>query len=161
SQLHCTPAAAAPSRPPGQRIAVLVSGLSSTSRHPGITRLDTRKLGYADRDVAVFSYRGGQAPRPRPLPRIDRPRFRAQDSTGDLREATDRLRALLALIRYRNPGVAVDLIGHSQGGVIARAAVAGTDPGDPRQPAVANLITIGSPHRGANLATGAAAIGLS
>jgi hypothetical protein len=160
-QRHCTPRTVRAPRLRQRHIAVLVGGFSSTSTDSAVGDLDTRALGYADRDVAVFSYAGGQAPGRRHLPGVDARRYGVADSEGDLRVAAVQLRALLALVRYRNPGVPVDLIGFSQGGVVARAAVAGTDPTDPRQPKVANLIAIGSPFHGANLATGAVAMRLS
>lgn len=146
-QRRCTPAeTAAPTRPATGRIAVLVAGFGSNNGGD-VEDVDTDALGYAD--TLVFSYAGGDvATNP----------YTAEDSSGDLFVAAERLRDLLADIRRRRPGVTVDVIAHSQGGVVAREALAGTSRFDPRLPVVANLVTLGSPHHGADLATAGAAI---
>lgn len=157
-QAGCTPPGVPPRRPPGRRIAVLVSGYESTSSNSAVLEVDTRALGYDDHDVAVFSYAGGQSPGIRRLDGIAPRPFDTDDANGDPTRSAARLRALLASVRASRPGVPVDVIAFSHGGVVARAAVAGTDPRDPRQPRVDNLVTLGSPHHGTNLATGAAAL---
>lgn len=160
-QAGCTPRSVRPRRPRRRRIAVLVGGFGSTSTHGGVLDLPTRALGYADHDVAVFSYAGGQIGGRRHIDGIDVAAYGQRQANGDLRASAKRLRQVLVRIRSRNPGVPVDLIGFSQGGVVARAALADSDGSDPREPKVANLITIGAPHHGAQVATGLAAVGAS
>jgi pimeloyl-ACP methyl ester carboxylesterase len=141
-QATCTPAdTPVPPPPTERRIVVLVGGLGSTTDHAAVLATDTDALGYdARRDVVRFSYRPGGGP--------STPR----DSEGDLDEAAQRLAAQIRAIAAANPGVAVDVIAHSQGGLVARAAVVlhGARP--------ALLATLGTPHHGADLAT--AAVGL-
>lgn len=163
SQSGCTPATAAPPPPrPGRHIAVLVGGLGSSSGDAAVLDVDTRALGYADGDVAQFSYRGGQSPGRRSLAGVATTRYAPADSQGDIRRAARRLRALLEAIRKEQPGVPVDVIAHSQGGVVARLALGEDgDRLDPRLPTVANLVTLGTPHHGADLATANEAIGTS
>jgi triacylglycerol esterase/lipase EstA (alpha/beta hydrolase family) len=52
----------------------------------------------------------------------------------------------------RHPDAAVDIIAHSQGGIIARTFLASTRAWDPRIPRVEHLVTFATPHRGAPLA---------
>ena len=54
--------------------------------------------------------------------------------------------------RYTSRNVPVDIVGHSMGGLIARAALQGTSTGAPNFSAplrVEDLVTIGTPHAGA------------
>jgi hypothetical protein len=50
--------------------------------------------------------------------------------------------------------VPIDVIAHSQGGVVARLGVVEAGAGGRLPPTVENLVTIGTPHQGAPLATG-------
>jgi Peptidase family M23/PGAP1-like protein len=161
AQSGCTPRGDAPAKPVGRRIAVLVGGFGSSSDEASIADLDTGALGYADGDVARFSYRGGQVAGGRGMRGIARSDYDEADANADLRTSARRLRELLEDIRIAHPGVPVDVIGHSQGGVVARAALAGAEANDPRLASVASLITIGAPHHGADLATGAQWLGTS
>jgi hypothetical protein len=163
SQRRCTSPERAPPPAPGRgRIAVLVAGLGSTSEHASIHELDTTALGYAPDQVAIFSYAGGQTGGDRALSGVPVNRYSADQANGDLEAAARRFRELLVSIRLAHPGMAVDVLAHSQGGLVARAALG--EPGDatdPRLPRVAHVVTLGSPHRGADLATANAALGLS
>jgi hypothetical protein len=124
--------------------------------------VDTRALGYADGDVGQFSYGGGQAPGDRSLAGVPTTTYDVDDSEGDLRVAADRFRRLLEDVRVAHPGVPVDVIAHSQGGVVVRAALGEEgDALDPRLPPIEHVITLGSPHHGADLATANAGLGTS
>jgi hypothetical protein len=160
----CTdPATAVPS-PPGRRIMVLVAGFGSSSGPMGVDAVDASSLGYAPDDVLRLSYRGGRTPPPtgtsgtgalRGLRVSD---YSARDALGDLPTAAQHLVDLLADVAAAAPGVPIDVVAHSQGGVVARLALAGA--GEERNLAaeVANLVTLGSPHHGADLATAGAAL---
>jgi hypothetical protein len=162
SQAGCTPAAVRPRKRPRRHLAVLVGGLGSVSGHAAVLDVDTRALGYDDGDVAQFSYRGGQAPGRRHLDGVDTTTYGRADSEGDIRVAAARLRSLLESVRASHPGVPVDLIAHSQGGIVVRAALGEDgDAHDPRLPRIDHVITLGTPHHGADLATADAALGTS
>ncbi|HEX4905030.1 MAG TPA: peptidoglycan DD-metalloendopeptidase family protein [Acidimicrobiales bacterium] len=148
-QRDCTPADVPPPSAPGRdRIAVLVAGLNSTMGGGAVMRIDTGALGYLPERVVQYSYVGGQA------------EYDARDTHQDIRISGDRLRALLQDIARTHPGVPVDLIAHSQGGLVVRAAVTGADHWDPTMPTIANVVTLGTPHHGAVAATAANAIGV-
>lgn len=136
---QCTPAGPAPPRPPGRRRVVLVAGLGSSSREASVYHVDTAALGYAGADVVRFSYRGGTTE--------ERP-YDAADTQADLRLSGRRLRALLDRMAADDPSTPIDVIAHSQGGLVARIAL-----GDRPPAAVEHLVTLASPHQGADLAT--------
>lgn len=159
----CTPSDTSP--PPlgtARRIMVQVAGLGSTSGAgpPGagptggaVFDVDASSLGYQPDDVVRFSYRGGSTAENG---------YEPVDTTVDLRDSARRLNLLLADIAQVNPGVPIDIVAHSQGGLVARWAITDeSDGGDPRQPEVSNLVTLGTPHHGSNAATTAAMLGHS
>jgi len=161
---RCTPPEVPPPPPSGRRILVLVGGLGSTSESASVASVDHAALGYAPGDVVRFSYAGGVVPSPSTSPdlaALPTTTYTSADSQQDLDLAADRLEQLLLSLAASAPGVPVDVVGHSQGGVVARVAV--TDLADhgslPAQ--VRTLVTLGSPHQGADLATAVAAAEVS
>jgi hypothetical protein len=152
----CTPASVAVPRPAGRRIAVVVSGFGTGSGGNSAWELPTDVLGYAPADVVRFSYAGGRAPDgaapPDPssagLAGIEQREFTGGDSQQDLRVSADRLAALLAEVSAREPGVPIDVIAHSQGGVVSRLALDRSAREGRVPPAVETLVTLGSPHGG-------------
>lgn len=135
----CTPAGTRAPRPQGRRLAVLVSGLASTSDGGGAFTVRTEELGYDDGDVHRFSYRAATT--------AERS-FGAAETQGDIAAAGGRLRAVLEDLQERHPGVPIDVIAHSQGGLVARSALGPAAP-----PAVETLVTLATPHGGSDLAT--------
>jgi hypothetical protein len=135
--------------PPNDNVAVAIAGISSKTRggvEADIYETGPEILGYPPERVYRFSYRGVAGPR---LHRT----YTRQDTYGDLRVAAGRLRDLLERIRRRHPDRGVDLIAHSQGGVVARIfleAMART--WDQALPPVEHLVTFATPHTGAPLA---------
>ena len=137
-------------RPPNDNIAVAVAGIGSKTEgrdqadmyHPG-----PGYLGYPDERTYLFSYRGPSGPDLHE----DYPRT---DTYGDLRAAARGLARLLRAIASKHPGTDVDLIAHSQGGVVARTYLTrfagGSVPGLPR---VEHFVTLATPHTGAPIAT--------
>lgn len=136
---NCTPADRPAPPPKGRRIAVLVAGLVSTSDRAGVFAVRTDELGYAADDVHRFSYRAATT--------AERA-YDAGETQRDIAESGRRLRALLEDLEERNPGVPIDVIAHSQGGLVARSALGRSAP-----PAVRTLVTLATPHNGADLAT--------
>jgi len=107
--------------------------------------LDTRALGYHDDEVAYFSYApGGGA-------------YSPAQTHGDLRRAGLGLAEQLKRMQREHPGREVDLIAHSQGGVVVDVFLRDYyDAGDPEYPPIGTVVTLSSPHEGAPLATAAA-----
>lgn len=135
-QQGCTPPDVQPPPPTGRRLAVLVAGLWSATGRGAVLDVDTGALGYAPGDVTQFSYRSDG-------------RYHPSDTQAGIEPAAVLLAEQVRRLQRANPGVPVDLIAHSQGGLVARAALAGGLQ-------VANLVTLGTPHQGADLATAAA-----
>ncbi len=139
---HCTPRSVDPPPAPAaasRRIAVLVGGLGSSTGSASILDVDVAALGYAPDDVSQFSYRDGDS-------------YEPADTFGDIRASGERLARDVAAIRAANPGVPVDVLAHSEGGLVARSALVNSNM------QVATLVTLATPHEGADLATAGAAI---
>ncbi|HVM08152.1 MAG TPA: peptidoglycan DD-metalloendopeptidase family protein [Acidimicrobiales bacterium] len=143
-QQDCTPiheAAAAPSaKAPGgesrRRIALLVGGLGSATGKAAILDVDTKALGYDDRDVVQFSYRGDARP------------YGAEDTKQDIGMSAERLAGTIRRLHDRHPDALIDVLAHSQGGLVTRTALARHE-----LPGVATVVTLGTPHGGNRLAT--------
>ncbi len=152
-RLDCTPEGAPQPRLPARHLAVLVGGLGSSSGNAAIDDLDTAALGYSEADVSRFSYLGAST---------DVMPYQPTDTTADLRHSARLLREYLQTVAAEHPGVPIDVIGHSQGGIVAREALTNEFDGlDPRLPTISSLVTLASPHQGADLATAGTMIGLT
>lgn len=159
-QRDCTAPSALPRspRPTERRLLVLVGGLGSTSTRASIDDVDARALGVSPSDVVRFSYAGGRVPDDTDssdLADIATHRYEAADTHGDLGVAAARLDTFLHEVARAAPGVPIDVVAHSQGGVVARLAVARAAAADRLPAEVATLATIASPLDGADLATAA------
>ena len=92
-------------------------------------------------------------------------RFVTQDKLAGTPFAEDaalkqRRADLLARLAAENPGVPIDIVAHSQGGLVARSALTEEgEPTDPRLPPINALVTLGTPHLGAPVATGLTMLG--
>jgi hypothetical protein len=147
----CTPPAVATPRLQERHLAVLVGGLGSTSDDNAVDHVDKAALGYAKSDVVRFSYNGGT---------VDENKYAATDTTIDIHESARRLRDLLERLQAEHPGVPIDIIAHSQGGIVARTALTDeVDGADPRLPAVASLVMLGTPNQGDPTATALTMVG--
>lgn len=132
--------------PPNDNVVVVVNGLGSSSDGPtdtGLYRHAVDLLRYPADRVYLFSYAGMDGPR------LHRP-YRPAATFGDLTVAATKLHALLRAIAVRHPGTDVDLLAHSQGGLVARVFLqrlaTAWAPGVPR---VDHLVTLATPHTGA------------
>ncbi|KAA0234689.1 MAG: hypothetical protein JJLCMIEE_02254 [Acidimicrobiales bacterium] len=147
-----------PATPPEQRrIAVLVAGIGSSSESAAVDDIDTAQLGYEPGDVVRFSYRGGVVPDGSDgiaLSSVNS--YGPADTHGDLRESARRLAELVREIASTVPGVPIDLLAHSQGGVVSRLAI--EERGVVQAMGGGVLVTIGAPLQGADLATIAVAL---
>ncbi|MDQ3941240.1 MAG: peptidoglycan DD-metalloendopeptidase family protein [Actinomycetota bacterium] len=130
--------------PPNPNIAVAVAGITSKTAGGIDARIyedGPASLGYPADRIYRFSYAGIDGPR------LHRPYART-DTYVDLRLAAERLRSLLAAIHRRHPTDDVDLIAHSQGGVVARLYLERFATAASALPHVDHLVTFSSPHRG-------------
>jgi hypothetical protein len=153
----CTPLLAPPPPPGARRLAILVAGLGSSSSNAAVADVDTAALGYAPSDVARFSYAGGRVPSPAAGPAfaaVPVHEYGPRDTVGDIDEAAQRLAAVLRAVVHDTPdGVPVDVIAHSQGGLVTRAALARLAVTDPDVVARLGVVaTLATPHQGAELA---------
>jgi hypothetical protein len=138
---------------------VLVGGLgSSSTTTKGIGAVPTAALGYASGDVVRFSYTGGRAPTTAAvapeLEQIPTNDYGPRDTVGDLEEAGHRLAALLVDMAGAVPdGAPIDVLAHSQGGLVTRVALHDLELQHPDALAhIHVVVTMGSPHHGADLA---------
>jgi hypothetical protein len=138
-------------RRPGYAVApnwhhlVLLPGLNSADG----MGLDPAFLGYAGADATIFSYTGCE-----PTPTGCQPRpYQSVDTHHGIDRAARDLRDLLRELQRAQPGRPVDLVGHSQGGVVADHYLRHYhDPLDPTLPPIGNLVTFAAPFGGAPLA---------
>jgi alpha-beta hydrolase superfamily lysophospholipase len=120
-----------------------VAGIDSHTRDSGATLgIPVDDLGYDAGEVTYFSYAA------------DGGRYDAHDTYRPLIDSARLLAAQLREQQRRDPGREVDLIAHSQGGVVALAFLKLVyEPGDPAYPPLGTVITLSSPLEGAPLAT--------
>ncbi len=147
AQDKCTSDGSAPSSPlaslgSGHRL-MAVGGINSASdAKTGATfGLDTSALGYLKGEVEWFSYAS------------DGGAYQPGDTYADLRGKALLLRDQLREMQREQPGVEVDLIAHSQGGVVVDVFMQLVyDPTDRSLPPLGTVATLSSPHQGAPLA---------
>lgn len=159
----CTGGDIAAEVPPGPRVALLVAGLGSSSDHGAIDDVDVAALGYDPGDVLRFSYSGGRVPGGAALhpslAAIDAAPYVAADTNADVVEQGRALADLVQEVAAARPGVPVDLYAHSLGGVVTRVALLELSQRPGGLDALGTVVTIGTPHQGADLATAAVAAG--
>ena len=137
--------------PPNPNHLVLLPGLATSSANEV---LDAAHLGYDPRSVTAFSYAGredgaGEAEDPR----RDQLPYGPEHTWSGPAPAAALLAEQLRTQAAREPGRAVDLIGHSMGGlVILHYLLDHHDPYDPSLPPIGHVVMIGSPLRGSDLA---------
>lgn len=158
----CT-AGPAPERPAaagGRRVAVTVGGLGSSSDPDTIDELQTDVLGYAPGDVVRFSYRGGRVPAPTEEASTALPitRYAAADTGEDPLVVARRLADLVEELATEDPEATIDIYGHSLGGVVTRLALLELEQRGVDLDRIGLVATLGSPHRGADLATAVRAV---
>ena len=128
-------------------LVMAVGGIDSSSRGPDRPSfgLDVDALGYLPDEVHWFSYAA------------DGGAYTKADTHGDLRIAAKRLAAQLRAVDAAEPGREVDLVAHSQGGVVVEQFLRFEyDASDPSFPPIGTVVTLSSPHDGAPIATSVA-----
>ena len=132
--------------PPNDNVVIAVAGIGSKTVGPDAADMyhpGPRFFGYEPNKTYLFSYRGAGGSR------LHRD-YERTDTYGDIEHAAARLGELVQAVGRKHPGADIDLIAHSQGGIVARTYLArrasGRFVGGPR---VAHLVTLASPHTGA------------
>lgn len=124
---------------------MIVAGLDSSITDGGRSSpLPADALGYETGEVSYYSYArdGGD--------------YKPADTEGSIRTAARRLGAQLRALERREPGREVDLLGHSQGGVIVAEFLTHVyDAGDPSYPPLGTAVALASPFGGTPIATAA------
>lgn len=146
--------------PPNNNIVVAIAGIgSSTKVRDGkivpaatIYEMDWGSLGYKPEQIYNFSYkgvenRGGDGPY-----RLHAP-YSKEDTYKDIADAAVVLAEQVHEVRAKNPEKRVDLVAHSQGGLVAQYFISFlSDPDDTDSLQLDHFVTIASPHRGADAA---------
>ena len=136
--------------PPNDNIVVLIPGISSQTPGDGNSHVAfglPTALGYPRERTYFFSYEGSDD--------SDlHERYGRVATNQSIRSAAGKLATMLIRVARRHPGSDVDLIGHSQGGLIARALLDQTaDAWQRGLPRIDHLLTISTPHDGTHLAS--------
>jgi len=138
-------------------LVILVAGFGSASTPgSGVDTVDLASAGIASDHVMRFSYRGGKTPTSTgaAFSSLDTTTYTSLDSQAPLEDISSRLADTIAAVAAANPGAPIDVIGHSQGGVVAlRGVQLAHDRG--QLPDGVHVVTIASPHQGDTIATGA------
>ena len=128
---------------PNDNVAISIGGMGEAWGRDAPGKIDrlAARLGYAEGRSYVLSYSD------------DPNAYDRSDTFGDLRSAARRLDQLLQRVAVTFPGAEVDILAHSQGGLVARyyLATAGAR-FNVRRPRVEHVVTFASPHQGAPLA---------
>ncbi|MDP9022632.1 MAG: peptidoglycan DD-metalloendopeptidase family protein, partial [Actinomycetota bacterium] len=139
--------------PPNPNHVIGVAGLGSRSGGKTKKPLDLTHLGYDPQDVTYFSYAGRRPGAPADGSG-DQLSYGPQHTFLGVERAARRLRDQLRAHARANPGQAVDLVGHSMGGIVVlHYLLTLHDPANPTLPPVAHAVTLASPVQGADLAT--------
>lgn len=145
---ECTPSSSAvPEAPAERRILVVVGGLGSHDGDGLIAEIAPDSLGYDDGDVVRFSYDGGAVPGTGQGLGLAERGYDAEHTEVGVRHSAAELDALLAQIREAAPGVPIDIVAHSMGGVVTREVIGSPGTG------VDRVVTLATPHRGADVAS--------
>lgn len=133
-------------RAPNDNIALAVAGLGSRTAgglSAAIYERGVEQLGFPKDRTYHFSYEGTGGPR------LHEP-YEPAATLGAIDLAARKLEEQLELVARLHPGRDVDLIAHSQGGIVARTFLQSRARSwNPRLPRVAHLVTFSSPHQGA------------
>jgi hypothetical protein len=157
----CTPGGhGVPAVDASGRIAVLVAGHGSASASAAIDDVHLDEVGYQASDVLRYSYGGGRVPDPEgrldpALSGIAARPYGPADTHGDLEAEGRALADLVEDVAAARPGATIDLYAHSQGGIVARLAIAELARRPGGLAVLGHVITMGTPHDGADLATAA------
>ena len=134
--------------PPEPHRLMAVAGIDSRTGRDGHTfGLDLAAIGVRERDVTWYSY----AP--------DGGAYTREATESDLRLAARRLAEQMRALFAADPDRPVDVVAHSQGGVVVDWFLTHQYDRHPeRYPPLTTVVTLSSPHRGAPLASAVGAL---
>jgi hypothetical protein len=162
SRRECTRASAVVPPMRTRHAAVLVGGLGSSSTNAAADDVDTDALGYRPDDVVRYSYNGGRIPpldgRGATFAALPEHAYGLRDTFGDIFLEGEQFADFIEAIVAEQPGMPIDVIAHSQGGLVSRRGLEVLeDRHGPRWVLdhVNLYATIASPHRGSDVATAA------
>jgi triacylglycerol esterase/lipase EstA (alpha/beta hydrolase family) len=150
SRSDCVDDTAAPPGGGGSGHLVLtVAGIDSAT-DPATGRaldLDTAKLGYHRDEVQSYSYAPDGGP------------YTREDTWRRIQVSAEAVRTQLRAMQRAHPGREVDLVAHSQGGVVVTEFLLHHyDAADPTLPPIGTVVTVASPLQGAPAASAAARV---
>lgn len=125
---------------PNDNVVVMVGGVNSGWQSGSTEDVAGMgpSLGYDPARSYVFSYSD------------DERGYDPSDTFVDLRESARRLDLLMQRIAREHAGSKVDILAHSQGGLVARYYLETADRGwSTKRPSVEHLVTLATPHLGA------------
>lgn len=149
-----------PPEAPNNNIVVALAGIGShTSVNPDGTgdsnaamyQMDFDTLGYSEDDIYFFSYDGIREGG-RGAYRLHDP-YSKEDTEQPIELAALKLARQIEEIHRRHPDRKIDILAHSQGGLVAQYYLTRLYDGDNDQGiSIDHFITIGTPHHGADAA---------
>lgn len=141
--------------PPDDNVVVEVAGIGSRTQggvKASMYSTGAERLGFPSRRVLRYSYKGARGV-------FMHEPYATRYSFEDIDLAARRLRSQLARVARLYPGRDVDLIAHSQGGIVARTYLTRYARREtPRLPRVEHLVTFSTPHSGAPIASNTAGL---
>ncbi|MCA1840456.1 MAG: peptidoglycan DD-metalloendopeptidase family protein [Actinobacteria bacterium] len=146
---------------PNQNIVVAIPGISSSTplrpdknidRAEPIIGIDFRRLGYAEDKIFNYSYKG-VADNGGGGPYRLHAKYTAEDTYKSIRDSAQLLSDEIDSIHEKFPDQRIDLVAHSQGGLVAEAYLTNFyRRGSLTSPKVDHLVTFSTPHLGADAA---------
>ena len=145
---------------PNDNIVVTIAGIGSTTAltakgtmttNATMYKADLTTLGFSEDRVYHFSYAGIEEGGPGSY-RLHKP-YSKEETYKSIRDSADLLAKQIEEIGRRHPGRKIDLVAHSQGGLVAQYYLANLyDPDRTTSTPVDHFISMGSPHLGADSA---------
>lgn len=145
---------------PNDNIVVTIAGIGSTTEltangtvttNATMYKADLTTLGFSEDRVYHFSYAGIEEGGPGSY-RLHKP-YAKEETYKSIRDSADLLGQQLKEIGKHHPGKKIDLVAHSQGGLVAQYYLANLyDPDRTTSARVDHFISMGTPHLGADSA---------
>ncbi len=149
-----------PPPPPNDHIVVAVAGIGSSTElkngevkgNASMYEFDFGSLGYGPDQTYFYSYKGLEKKSGDGKSRMHAP-YGKKDTYQPIEESARLLSLQIDEIRRRNPGKKIDIVAHSQGGVVAQYYITRMYRKQKTDEAfLGNFVSISSPHLGADSA---------